>query len=151
MVADILLGNMSVELNIHPVWLQIDTTLDITLISQKLWKSIGKPQLTSTKHVAQSASGDCVHIMGELPATIRIEEKTASGIIFISNYQHNLLGLDFIEPLGLDIPLNFVCKAVSKLLTQSAIKDLIEDILKRFSPVFTSNLGCCSWAEATDI
>ena len=107
-------------------------------------ESIGKPQLTSTKHVARSTSGDCVHITSELPATIRIEEKIASGIIYISNSQHNLLGLDFIEPLGLlDIPLSFVCNAVSKSLTQSAIRDLTEDILKRFSRVFTSKFGWC--------
>ena len=80
---------VSVELSNHP-----DTASDITLISQKLWKSIGKPQLTSTKHVGRGASGDCVHITGELPATIRIEEKAASGIIYISNSQNNLLGLD---------------------------------------------------------
>ena len=140
---------MSVELNNHPVRLQIDTASDITLISLKLWKSIGKPQLTSTKHVARRVSGDCVLITGELPATIRME-KTASGIIYISNSQHNLLGLYFIEPLGLlDVPLNFVCNAVSKSLTQGVIKDLAEDILKQFSPVFTGSLGCWSQAEAT--
>ena len=111
---------------------------------------MGKFQLALTKHAAQSASGDCINIKGELPATIRIEDKTASGIIYISNSQHNFLGLDFIEPLGLlDIPLNFVGNAESKLLTQSAIKDMTEDILKRFSPVFTGNLGCCSQCEAT--
>ena len=138
------------ELNDYPVRLQIDTASDITLIFEKLRKSIGKPQLTSTKHVARGASGDCVHITGELPATFRIEEKTASGIIYITNSPHILLGLDFIEPLGLfDIPLNFVYNAVSKLLTQNAIKDQAENILKRFSPVFTNSLGCCSQAEAT--
>ena len=70
--------------------------------------------------------------------------------IYISNSQYNLLGLEFIEPLGLlDISLNFVCNAVSKSLNYNAIKDLTEDILKWFSPVFMSNLGCCSQAEAT--
>ena len=103
---------VSVELNNNPVWLQTDTASDITCIFKKLWKCIGKPQLTSTKYVGQSASEDCVHITGELPTTIRIE-KTASGTIYISNSQHNLLGLDFIEPLGLlDTPPNFVCNAV---------------------------------------
>ena len=98
---------MSVELNNHPVRLQIDIASNITLISQKLWNSIGKPQFTFAKHVARSDSGDSVHITGKVTATIRIEEKTASGIICISNSQHNILGLDFIEPLGLlDIPLN---------------------------------------------
>ena len=61
-----------------------------------------------------NSSGDCVHITGELPATIKMKDKTASGTIYIANLSHNLLGLGFIEPLGLlDIPLNQICKVVS--------------------------------------
>ena len=100
---------MSVKLNSHPVHLQIDTATDITLISQRLWKTIGLPPLTSTRHVAWSTSGDCVHIPGELPVIIKIEDKTASGKIYVADLRHNLLGLDFIESLGLlDIPLNWL-------------------------------------------
>ena len=93
--------------NDHPVQLQVDTASDITLISQSLWETIGQPSLTSTSLVAQNASGDFVHITGELPATIKLKNKTASGTIYIANSCHNLQGLDFIDPLGLlDIPLN---------------------------------------------
>ena len=86
---------------VHPVQPQVDTASDITLISQSLWETIGQPSLTSTSHVAQCASGNCVHITGELPATIKMKGKTASGTIYIANSSHDLLGLDFIEPLGL--------------------------------------------------
>ena len=141
---------MAVQLNGHPVQLQVDTASDITLISQSLWETIGQPSLTSTSHVAQSASGDCVHITGELPATIKMKDKTASGTIYIANSSHNLLGLDFIEPLGfLDIPLNQICKVVSSSSPQNNTIDQTKDIMKRFSPVFKNILGRCTHAEAT--
>ena len=57
--------------------------------------------------------------------------------------------IDFIESLGLlDITLNFICNVVSRSSTQSAITEQTKEILKRFSPVFTSNLGRCTEAEA---
>ena len=134
----------------HPVRLEIDTASDITLISESLWKTIDQPPLTSTRHVAQSASGDHVHITGELSAIIKIEDKTASGKVYVADSRYNLSVLDFIESLGLlDTLLNFICNAVSRSSTQNAITDQTEEILKRFSPVFTSNLGRCSPAEAT--
>ena len=141
---------VSVKLNSHPVRLQIDTASDITLISQRQWKTISQPPLTSSRHVARSASGECVHIVRELPAVIKIEDKTASGKVYVADLRHNLLGLDFIESLDLvDIPLHFICYAVSKSSIQSTITDQTEGILKRFKPVFTSNPGRCTQAEAT--
>ena len=98
----------------------------------------------------QSASEDFVHITGELPAIIQTEDKTASGKVYVADSRHNLLGLDFIESLGLlDIALNFICNAVSRSSTQSAITDQTEEILKRFSPVFTCSLGRCTQTKTT--
>ncbi len=57
---------------------------------------------------------EIVHITGELPATFEIEDKTASGKIYIADSRHSLLGLDFIDSLGLlDIPFSSVYNAVS--------------------------------------
>ena len=83
---------MSVKLNSHSVRLQIDTASDITLISQRLWKTLGRRPLTFTRHVARIASGDCVHITGELPAIIKIEDKTASGKVNVVDSSHNPFG-----------------------------------------------------------
>ena len=74
-----------VKLNGHSVRLQTDTASDITLISQRLWKTIGQSPVTSKRLLARSASKDSVHITGELPATIEIEDKTASGKIYLAD------------------------------------------------------------------
>ena len=86
--------------------------------------------------------------LGKVPATIVIEDKIASGKIYMADSRHNLLGLDFIKSLGLlDLSLNSVCNAVSRSPAQNAIMKLTDDT-KRF-PFFTNDLGRCTQAEAT--
>ena len=138
---------MSIKLNDHSFWLQIDTTSDITFISQRLWKTLGQPPRTPKRHVTWSASGDCVHITG---ATMEIDDKTASGKIYIADSRYNQLDLDFIKSLGfLDIPFNSVCNAVSRSPAQGAITDQTNDTRERFSPVFTDDLRRCAQAETS--
>ena len=87
----------------------------------------------STWHVVRTASGDCVHIIVEMPATIEIEDKTAPRKIYIADSRYNQLGLDSIESLGLlNIPLNSVCNVVSRSPAQSAITEQTDDTIKRF-------------------
>ena len=84
--------HVSVKLNSHPVRLQIDSTSDITLISQRSWKTKGHHLQTYTRHITQSASVDCVHITGELPAIIK-SEKTASVKLYVVDSRHNFWDL----------------------------------------------------------
>ena len=51
-----------VKVNSHYVRLQIDTVSDITFISQRLWKTIGQPPVTPSRHVAWSPFDDCIPI-----------------------------------------------------------------------------------------
>ena len=60
------------------------------------------------------------------------------------------MGFDFIESLSLfNIKLSFVCNVVSRSSAQCATADQTGKFLKPFSPVFTSNLGRFTQAEAT--
>ena len=68
-----------------------------------------------------------------MPATIEFDDKTASGKIYIADSRDNLSGLDFIESLGLlDIPLNSVCKTISRSPAQISIIEQTDDTIKRF-------------------
>ena len=117
---------------------------------KRLWKTIGQPPLTLTRHVAQNTSGDCVRIIEELLPTIKIEDKTASGKIYIADSRHNLVGLHFIESLDLlDISLISVYNTLSWSPAQSGDTEKTNDIIKRFSPVFTDDLERCTQPEAT--
>ena len=77
------------------------------------------------------ASRDCV----PMTATIEIENKTISGKIYIADSRDNLLGLDFIESLGLlDILFNSVCDAVFRSPAQSANTGQTDDNHQTFFP-----------------
>ena len=123
---------MSVKLNGHCL-----VTNKHHLILQILWKIIGQPPVTLTRHVAWSASGNCVPATEELSATIEIEDKTVSRKIYVADSRHKLWGFDFIESLGLlNIPFNSVWNAVCKSEAQSAITEQTDDI-KHFFPQFS--------------
>ena len=114
---------MSVKLNSYPVQLQIDPASNINLISQKSWKTVGQPLLTSTRHVVWSASKDC-------------QQQSRLKIKHWKKYTLQIWGtfwdLIFIESLGLlSIVLNFVCNAVSKSSAHATMNQT------GFSPIFT--------------
>ena len=89
-------------------------------------------------------------ITGELPATFEFENKTASRKVYIADSRHNLVDFDFIESQGLlDIPLNSVCNAVSRHPVQNALTEQGDDSIKRFPQVFTNDIECCIYIEAT--
>nr|VZH97091.1 unnamed protein product [Spirometra erinaceieuropaei] len=75
---------VDVLLNGHAVRLQLDTASDITIISERLWQSLGSPTTQQTSSPPQARASDL-----------------------------NLLGLDWIEQLELaDMPLRVVCSQV---------------------------------------
>nr|VZI47648.1 unnamed protein product [Spirometra erinaceieuropaei] len=57
----------------------------------------------------------------------------------------NLLGLDWIEQLGLaGMPLRVVC---SQVQSPAVLADQAKDILQRFAPVFQDVLGSCAYSQ----
>ncbi|CAH8623684.1 unnamed protein product, partial [Dicrocoelium dendriticum] len=48
---------LTVSVNGYPATLQVDTGSDITIISQTIWESIGRPPVMPTQQTALSASG----------------------------------------------------------------------------------------------
>ena len=64
---------------------------------------------------------------------MEIKDKTASGKIYIADSWRNLLGLDFIESLGLLYkPLNSDSNAVSTSPAQNAFTEQTNDTIERF-------------------
>ena len=64
-----------VLINKRPVKFQFDSALDIPLISRSTWKLLGMQTLKETTHVACSASGNKIQIIGELICDVSFKKK----------------------------------------------------------------------------
>ncbi|CAH8597340.1 unnamed protein product [Dicrocoelium dendriticum] len=137
---------VDVLINGQSVRLQLDTASDITIISEDLWRSLGKPPFEPTSQSATSACGGRVQLTGQLHCSVSFRGATFNAICYITKAKLNLLGLDWLETLGLaDLPLRAICNAVH---SPKVPNDRTADIIRQFAPVFQDGLGRCTRTRA---
>ena len=148
---------VSVSINGSRVRLQLDTASDITLISRRTWRILGKPPLMPTTQTAKSASGTPLQIVGQINCVVSLDDTTIHGTCYLTEHASlDLLGLDWIESLNLlDNPLNLVCKQTRTQAVNPATKTtkpdlkVPESLLLKHASIFTDGPGCCTKFQAS--
>ncbi|XP_040164681.1 uncharacterized protein K02A2.6-like [Anopheles arabiensis] len=135
---------LSCSVNGSQIRLQLDTASDITVISRRLWKRIGSPQLFPSSVIAKSASGDKLEMDGEFRATVGINGQEKQAVIFVATGELALLGIDLAEAFSLwSVPIDQLCNNVTSTATTP------EGIVRKFPGLFKSTMGFCAKAEVT--
>nr|XP_029717409.1 uncharacterized protein K02A2.6-like [Aedes albopictus] len=138
---------LTVDINGSQATLQLDTASDITIISQKVWrKNLGSPSLKTTTRTAKTASGNQLHLLGELQCSVTVGGVTKTATFYVTKNGINLFGLDWIELFELwDSPLSSICNQVQ------ATSDHINQVDRykaAYPEVFKSGLGHCKKMKA---
>ncbi|XP_055689215.1 uncharacterized protein K02A2.6-like [Lutzomyia longipalpis] len=140
---------LSPLINGHRIEFQLDCGADVTVISQKTWERLGKPNLSPITINVKDAQSQSLAVLGEFDARVSFRGKEVRhGLIVASSTNDNLFGIDLIENFGLwSEPPSAYCNAVRKEIdTSAAVKELQTTFPKVFS---AKEIGMCSKAQAT--
>ncbi|XP_029711482.2 uncharacterized protein LOC115256701 [Aedes albopictus] len=105
-----------VRINNVPVRLQIDSASDISIITDAMWKQIGKPEPSPPSCQAVTASGEPLNIASELWCDVTINGVSKRGLcrVMVPEINLSVLGSDWMDKFGLwDVPINSFCNQVS--------------------------------------
>ncbi|KHN79997.1 hypothetical protein Tcan_02025 [Toxocara canis] len=78
---------------------QVDTALDVTIMSKSTWQLIGSPALQPSSLIARSASSDQIKILGQRACNYSFQNSSAQGMFYVANTQCNLLGAELTSKM----------------------------------------------------
>lgn len=115
---------LMVEINDYPIILQVDTALDITVISIDVYEILGRPSAMECFELDIWATVDILSLKWQFDCKICFHGTAIEtyGTCYVTNIPNlNLIVLEWLELFGIfDIPLNTVCYAVPNTIDQQS-------------------------------
>ena len=141
---------ITVSINGQYVKMQLDTASDVTIISRRTWDLLGRPMLQRSSETATSACGGALNLSYKLTCCVSFQGKSICGTCYVVNQDLNLLGLDWIDDLGLtEIPLQKLCNHIDSIPEDQIDQNYTQTFVEEFPAVFEKELGCCTQATVS--
>ncbi|VDN30605.1 unnamed protein product [Dibothriocephalus latus] len=118
---------------------------------------IGWPPVITSNKKARNVSGGFLQLTGELVCDVSFDGTQFKGTLYLTKRPNlNLIGLDWIEKLGLlALPLNYICNSVQSTWTSPAASNqlaakLTSTLQEKIASVFQDGLGDCNQMKHTE-
>ncbi|XP_062714269.1 uncharacterized protein K02A2.6-like [Aedes albopictus] len=136
---------VTVAINGVPVPLQIDSASDISIVSETVWKQLGKPAINPSSSQASNASGDPLSLVGEFECEVSIKGETKRGRCFVTSVRDlNLMGIEWIDLFNFwSIPFDSICNQIV-MPSKREIDREIQQLKLKHKEVFNETLGLCN-------
>lgn len=93
---------LELSLQGNPVRLQIDTGAEVTVVSEKVWKAVGRPQLSPSDRTLHGPDSHRIPTLGMFRGTFAYHSRHAVGEVYVAKkLTKSLLGRPTIEDLDL--------------------------------------------------
>ncbi|XP_062714346.1 uncharacterized protein K02A2.6-like [Aedes albopictus] len=136
---------VTVAINGVPVPLQLDSASDISIVSETVWKQLGKPAINPSSSQASNASGDPLSLVGEFECEVSIKGETKRGRCFVTSVRDlNLMGIEWIDLFNCrSIPFDSICNQIV-MLSKREIDREIQQLKLKHKEVFNETHGLCN-------
>ncbi|XP_062704527.1 uncharacterized protein K02A2.6-like [Aedes albopictus] len=136
---------VTVAINGVPVPLQLDSASDISIVSETVWKQLGKPAINPSSSQASNASGDPLSLVGEFECEVSIKGETKRGRCFVTSVRDlNLMGIEWIDLFNFwSIPFDSICNQIV-MPSKREIDREIQQLKLKHKEVFNETLGLCN-------
>ncbi|CAF1110241.1 unnamed protein product [Adineta ricciae] len=135
---------VQLKLNNIPIVSQVDTGSPITLITDEVWSSMGKPVLEPAQLQLQSFTGHSIELKGEMLVNVIYQNQSIQlPICVVSGFGHNIVGRDLIHALKLKYQSLEDITSNLSLLNVTSENEKLNNLFIRYADIFKEGLGRC--------
>ena len=140
-IADPKVYEAAIQVNGHNMLLEFDTGAAATIISEEVWRLLGKPPLKNTRLPLKDFSGKRLKLKGMATVDVVYKGKHAKLPIIVGPQCDSVIGRKWIRQLEM-------CNCTLNVKKNTIQESSIEALLKEFPAIFKEGLGHCTRIKA---